>query len=96
MPKTASRTEPGWTPGPWTVEDDYGSAYRIAAYQGLIKVYPARAHGLADAHRIVQCVNAHDDLVEALAEIVAWATDDAATAWPKAHAALAKARGETP
>jgi hypothetical protein len=56
---------------------------------------------LADAHRIVQCVNAHDDLVEALDGLLrVIATDqlipESVSYMRQARVALAKAtRGET-
>lgn len=61
------------TPGPWVAEERFDSdgetSLGLAIYAGRQEV--ARLPGIgqqdfADAQRIVQCVNAHDDLVAAL------------------------------
>lgn len=76
-----SHTEP-WTPGPWKVFEPVAIDYRAPLIYGangksLIACVegggPNRAvdavEARANAQRIVQCVNAHDALVEALSSI---------------------------
>lgn len=96
-------SEYDFTPAPWRV----GRDNVILSGQRPDIAWPARANSEGDARRIVQCVNAHDDLVAALAGMVYEAThlspqeDDgshiakiSAAVLSTARAALAKARGE--
>ena len=62
------------TQGQWTAHDDDGTgtlpcvlADTVTAYGNF---YVAKCNVFEDAKRIVQCVNAHDDLVAALDRIL--------------------------
>jgi len=82
-------SEAKWTPGPWAPSAAPGGWDAVREPGGQL-VCSLNLNNPAN----MLLIAAAPDLYEALAEIVAWATDDAATAWPKAHAALTKARGE--
>lgn len=72
--------------GPTVIARVYGTGYPVG------KGWSARSE--ADARRIVHCVNCHDELVEALEEMLRW--NDFSGSHPagdKALAAVAKARG---
>jgi len=91
------------TPTPWyaSAEDMSTIPSRgiaIYAKQGPLEVCPAIANRTSDAALIVTAVNAHDDLVDALRDLlrVAETSGDFSEEWPEvqsARAALAKAEG---
>jgi hypothetical protein len=83
-------SEPKFTPGPWAVNQRkdnpeiwWTGGMLIAGIVGCAEFDFANAHLVAAA----------PDLYESLSEIVAL-TDRKTDIWDKAHAALAKARGE--
>lgn len=92
------------TPTPWRVGSLAPQGIGVWARQGPINVQPAIAAGLDDAAFIVRAVNAHDALVEALADLrtrfraaliqIGSDAEFADIAVEKADAALRLARGE--
>lgn len=92
------------TPGPWTHHRDglpeLGNQCEvIEGADGTLIVYMAMRRP-ADAERIVQCVNAHDDLLAAARMVKAarvgyreWDLDAFDAAVDAAEAAIAKATG---
>ena len=59
--------DPKWTPGPWS----HDVIQRVRGPDGLVIAacdYGPDDLSRANARRIVQCVNAHDELLEALTE----------------------------
>jgi hypothetical protein len=106
MPKPMSNTmTTPHTPTPWRngekyIEDIYGGDKFIAGVSvGFIKSQSDRDRVDADAAYIVRCVNAHDDLVAALQEMIIQFNDISGAnqkigekiALSNARAALAKA-----
>jgi hypothetical protein len=96
-PSTAQGVEASHTPGPWEVDGEtiYGpDGYLIAS---VIPYYPENVEKqAANARRIVQCVNAHDELVAALRHIAGAAMDigcERQVIAEAARAALATATG---
>lgn len=95
------------TPGPWRVDRNRtirtvadGSSNLVAEVHNCPYDTPTSD---ANARFIVRACNSHDELVEALAELVRLKDDDSGwgstltvreKAWDAARAALAKARGE--
>jgi hypothetical protein len=67
---TARSTAPeGATARPWQIEWDpfvASSGIPISSRAGPHRVFPATAHGIADAELIVRAVNLHDELIAAL------------------------------
>ena len=96
------------TPGPWEAERGTTHSGTIATLYGdgeWWEIWSKNAGGLAEANArfIVQACNSHDELVEALAELVRLKDDDSGwgstltvreKAWDAARSALAKAQGE--
>lgn len=86
-----SKHTPGpWHPAPWHyVEGTSSSAIYDAEYCHVGDVF------LQGAKRIVQCVNAHDDIVEVIERYLSASTlAELDEANRLARAALAKAKGE--
>lgn len=85
------------TPGPWRAAHDDTDVRLLDEEGNWIAECKMWEHdqNVANANHIVRCVNAHDDMLEALEAVQA---DDTARlsgpVWDKVRAALKKARGE--
>jgi len=109
MPKTVSRTEPGWTPGPWRVIQPIALDYRAPLIYGADRAsLVAQAEGGGPKRAIVGAeARANAFLMAAapeLYEVLTWFADlpdegfdeEGRRQLTKARAALTKARGEMP